>query len=38
MPPNEGLQEHTPMSDFEDVMSAVRAPERAAAAEASVPA
>ena len=38
MPPNEGLQEQTPRLENEGVMSAVLAPERAAAAEASVPA
>ena len=38
MPPNDGLQEHTPMFDKEGVMRAVFAPDRAAALEASVPA
>ena len=38
MPPKEGLQLHTPRFDKEGVTSAVRAPEREAAAAASVPA
>jgi hypothetical protein len=38
MPPKEGLQEQTPRLEREGVMRAVRAPERAEAAEASQPA
>lgn len=38
MPPKDGLQEQTPKLSSLGVMSAVRAPERAAAAQASVPA
>ena len=38
MPPNEGLHEHTPRLESEGVTSAVRAPERAEAEDASVPA
>ena len=38
MPPKDGLQEHTPIFEREGVISAVLAPDRAAALEASVPA
>ena len=38
MPPKEGLHEHTPKLSNEGVTKAVRAPDRAAAVEASVPA
>lgn len=38
MPPKEGLQEHTPRFDNDGVTKAVLAPDRAAAAHASVPA
>ena len=38
MPPKEGLHEHTPRLEREGVTRAVAAPERAEAAEASVPA
>jgi hypothetical protein len=38
MPPKEGLHEHTPRLSVLGVMRAVRAPDRAAAAEASQPA
>ena len=38
MPPNEGLQLHTPELSRDGVTSIVRAPVRAAAAEASHPA
>ena len=38
MPPKEGLHEQTPRFEAEGVTSAVRAPDRAEAAEASVPA
>lgn len=38
IPPKLGLQEHTPMLESEGVINAVRAPDRAAAADASAPA
>lgn len=38
MPPKDGLQEHTPRFVSDGVIKAVLAPDRAAAAEASVPA
>jgi hypothetical protein len=38
IPPKLGLQEHTPMLSSLGVISAVRAPERAAPAHASAPA